>query len=205
MIHTIDQSSEAEGAMLRAMFEARKSVFVDLLKWDVPVLGGTWEIDQFDDEHASYIILADPSGRHLGSARLLKTDRPHILSSLFAELCEGPVPAGGDIREITRFCLDRHLSARERRQVRNQLVTALAEFGLANGVSRYTGVAEVGWFQQILAFGWRCMPLGLPKIIGNRMLAALTIHIDPETRGLLMEAGTYAGFHPEMNAAAHAA
>jgi len=44
--------------VLRAMFAARKAVFVDLLKWDVPVLGGAYEIDQFDDEHAAYLVLA---------------------------------------------------------------------------------------------------------------------------------------------------
>jgi acyl-homoserine lactone synthase len=44
---------------LRAMFEARKRVFVDLLKWDVPVLGGRFEVDQFDDEHAAYLVLSD--------------------------------------------------------------------------------------------------------------------------------------------------
>lgn len=30
-IHTLDHMSEAEGPLLRAMFEARKRVFVDLL------------------------------------------------------------------------------------------------------------------------------------------------------------------------------
>ncbi len=30
---------------LRVMFEARKRVFVDLLKWDVPVLEDAYEID----------------------------------------------------------------------------------------------------------------------------------------------------------------
>ena len=51
----------AERVALRAMFAARKRVFVDLLKWDVPVLAGRFEIDQFDDEHARYIILLDAS------------------------------------------------------------------------------------------------------------------------------------------------
>lgn len=35
--------SPASDAALRAMFAARKSVFVDLLKWDVPVLDGAYE------------------------------------------------------------------------------------------------------------------------------------------------------------------
>ena len=95
---------------LREMFEARKRVFVDLLKWDVPVLEGRFEIDQFDDEHAAYLI----------------------------------VPAEAEARDLQ----DR--------------VSALVGYALENGVETYTGVAEMGWLQQILAFGWRCRPLGLP-------------------------------------------
>ena len=79
---------------LRGMFEARKRVFVDLLKWNVPVLEGRYEVDQFDDEDAVYLIVPGEDGRHAGSARLLKTIRPHILDTLFPELCAAPVPRG---------------------------------------------------------------------------------------------------------------
>jgi acyl-homoserine lactone synthase len=116
---------------------------------------------------------------------LLPTTRPHILDSLYAELCEERPPQSPDIFEITRFCLDRRLSACERRQVRDLLVTALVDHALATGITAYCAIAEMGWFQQILAFGWRCMPLGLPRIIDGTMLAALRIEITPETPSLL--------------------
>lgn len=186
MLHVVQSAAHpASDAVLRSMFAARKSVFVDLLKWDVPVLDGRYEVDQFDDVHATYLILAEPDGTHLGSARLLPTTRPHILDSLYAELCEETPPQSPDIFEITRFCLDRRLSARERRQVRDTLVAALVDHALAAGITAYSAIAEIGWFQQILAFGWRCMPLGLPRIIDGRMLAALCIEITPETPSLL--------------------
>ena len=180
------QSREpAKEPLLRAMFEARKQVFVDLLKWDVPVLDGRYEIDQFDNEHAVYLIVADASGDHLGSARLLPTMRPHILDSLFPGLCAGEPPRSPDCFEITRFCLGRNQNARERLETRNRLVSALAQYALENGISVYTGVAELCWLQQILAFGWRCRPLGLPQAIGGRTLGALRIDIDAETPALL--------------------
>lgn len=198
MFHMIDHTSIAEGAVLRAMFEARKAVFVDLLKWDVPVLGGTWELDQFDDDDARYIVLTDAQGRHLGSTRLLKTTQPHILDTLFPDLCEEAVPSGPDVFEITRFCLDRNLRASERREVRNRLVTALAEHALDAGIRRYTGVAEMAWFQQILSFGWRCMPLGLPRMRDRTMLAAIEIQIDADTPRMLTEAGIWASLAAVM-------
>src|SRR3546814_703285 len=156
MLHTLQfGTGPTPDGVLRAMFAARKSVFVDLLKWDVPVLEGRYEIDQFDDEYARYLILADRGDGHLGSARLLPTMRPHILDSLYAGLCADAPPRGTSVFEITRFCLDRHLSTVERRAVRDTLVCALVDHALAHGIASYTAIAELGWFQQILAFGWR--------------------------------------------------
>ena len=186
MIVIGSQSREpAKEPLLRSMFEARKQVFVDLLKWDVSVLEGRYEVDQFDNEHAVYLIVADRSGDHLGSARLLPTIRPHILDSLFPNLCAGEPPRSSDCFEITRFCLGRNQNARERLETRNRLVSALAQYALKNGISVYTGVAELAWLQQILAFGWRCRPLGLPQVIGGRTLGALRIDIDATTPALL--------------------
>ena len=176
---------------LRGMFEARKRVFVDLLKWDVPVLEGRYELDQFDDEHAVYLVVRGAYGEHLASARLLETERPHILDTLFPDLCAVAVPRGAAVREITRFCLDRRLSAARRLAVRNMLVSALVDHALAQGITVYTGVAEFGWLQQILAFGWRCRPLGLPTVLDGRTLGALRIEISAETPALMMRTGVY--------------
>jgi acyl-homoserine lactone synthase len=176
-------------AVMRAMFAARKAVFVDLLRWGVPVLDGRFEVDQFDDAHAQYIILADTRGRHLGSARLLPTVRPHILDSFYPALCAAPPPRAADIYEVTRFCLDRSLNARERRAVRDTLVTALAEYALVSDITGYTAVAETGWLEQILGFGWRCRPLGAPAAIAGQTLGALSIEIDADTPRLLAQAG----------------
>ena len=191
MIHTIDRASENEGAVLRAMFEARKRVFVDLLKWDVPVLGGAWELDQFDDSDATYLVLTGHDSGHLASARLLRTTQPHILGFLFADLVDGEVPCGPRICEITRFCLDRSLRAADRRRARDQLVSALAGHALSCGIECYTGVAEIGWYRQIQHFGWRCRALGKPKIFGGALLTAIQIEIDDETPALLAATGVW--------------
>lgn len=182
--------------VIRGMFAARKSVFVDLLKWDVPVLADKYEVDQFDDDHAIYLILTDTHGGHLGSARLLPTTRPHILDDLYPFLCEDDVPTGPTTFEITRFCLDRCVRAAERRAVRNTLVRALVDHALAYGITNYTAVAEMGWFQQILAFGWRCLPLGLPREVEGATLVALDVAIDRDTPHLLEAAGICA--EPDM-------
>lgn len=182
---------------LRSMFEARKRVFVDLLKWDVPVLDDRYELDQFDDEHSVYLIVTDEQGDHAGSARLLETCRPHILDTLFPELCAKVPPRAPDILEITRFCLGRDQPADRRLETRNRLVCALVEFALSKGVTAYTGVAEMGWLQQILAFGWRCRPLGIPRTMDGRTLGALRIEITSDTPALLARNGIYSAATPD--------
>jgi len=178
-----------ESDVLRAMFAARKAVFVDLLGWDIPVLAERFEVDQFDDEHAIYLVVTDARGRHQASARLLPTTRPHILADLYASLCDGPVPRGHDVFEITRFCLDRGLDAAARRVARDQLILALVDHALAHEIRRYTAVAEGGWLTQILDFGWRASMLGTPRKVGNSRLGALLIEIEPHTRARLEAAG----------------
>ena len=184
-------AGQSTNSTLKAMFEDRKSVFVDLLKWDVPVLEDRFEIDQFDDNHATYLIVADETGDHLGSARLLPTTRAHILADLFPELCDAPPPRGPAVAEITRFCLSRRQNAESRRRTRNQLVSALAWYALEAGIRTYTGVAEIAWLQQILAFGWDCRPLGVPSRSASGMIGALAIEIGPETPGQLAVNGIW--------------
>lgn len=192
MLFTQDQKHAAGDAVMRAMFEARKRVFVDLLGWDLAVLADKYEVDQYDDAHASYLILADQAQRHLASARLLPTTRPHLLGEHFAELCDQAPPSGAGTWEITRFCLDRSLRAAERRRWRDALVTALASYALTHSITRYIGVAEQSWLEQILKFGWRARRLGEPRRIGTMLLGALEIEITPDTPALLTANGILA-------------
>ena len=194
MLSVIDHSNRAhEHQLLRAMFEARKRVFIDLLKWDLPVLADRFEIDHFDDPHATYLIVGDQDGGHLASARLLPTTRPALLDGLFPGLVNGIPPSGPDIFEITRFCLSPGIGARQRRTARDTLLVGLVDYALANGIRSYTGVAELDWFAQIRTFGWDCKALGEPGIYDGRALTSLRIEIDADTPASLKAAGIVSG------------
>jgi N-acyl-L-homoserine lactone synthetase len=176
---------------LRSMFAARKEVFVDLLKWDLPILEGRYEIDQFDTRDAEYLIVAASNDRHRASARLLPTDRPHLLDTVFPHLCTGPIPTGPSTREITRFCLDRHQRSAERREARNTLISALVDHALEQQIEAYTGVANLDWFEQVRNFGWDCSALGRPALGPSGWLTALHIRIDQDTPARLCAHGIY--------------
>jgi N-acyl-L-homoserine lactone synthetase len=187
------EGAQVPGAdpMFDAMYRDRKRVFVDLRGWDVPVIDGQFEMDQFDGPLTLYCIATNARGAHLGSIRLLNSEGPHLLGDIFPDLCEGGVPRGPDIWELTRGVLSPALSAQERRQVRNTVVTAVVEYALHRRIKAYTCIADSGWLSQILSLGWNCRPLGLPRKLQNTLTGALQIEITPETLDLLRETGTY--------------
>lgn len=191
---TIDETTAPqapEDAAFRAMFAARKRVFIDLLGWDLPILDGRYELDAFDSPDADYIILLGQDGRHRASARILPTEKPHLLGDLYPHLCEADVPRGATIREISRFCIDPEQDAAARRVARDELVSALADHALSHGITDYTAIAEQGWFEKIAAFGWDCEALGRPAGEGRTALRALRIRIDSGTIAALSRTGIY--------------
>ena len=192
MTDQLTRAQQAPGnAAMRAMFTARKRVFVDMLRWDLPVLEDMYEIDQFDTPDAEYLILLGDGGDHRASARLLPTTAPHLLGDLYPWLCDEAVPRGPSIWEISRFCIDPGQPASERRSARDELVSALADYALRHDISDYTGVAEWNWFQKIMRFGWSCRPLGHATDEGASKLVALHIRIDADTKAGLERAGTW--------------
>lgn len=169
--------------LLSTMWQDRKRVFVDALGWDVPVVDDVFEIDQFDDEHAVYLVVSDQSrSRHLASVRLLPTSRSHILGNIFPQLCAGPVPRGEDVWEITRLCMSPAISPlRQAMMLRRELALGLVEYALANGIRRFTQVHLASHLPQLLAVGWDCEPIGFPMEIHGQMLSASRIDITPAT------------------------
>ncbi|WP_257545246.1 acyl-homoserine-lactone synthase [Sphingopyxis sp. DBS4] len=182
MITQSTRAQDAPGnAALRAMFAARKQVFIDKLQWDLPALDGRFELDQFDTPDARYLILLDPDDlRHRASARLLPTTAPHLLGDIYSHLCADGAPSGEGVWEISRFCLDPGQTPTERRDARNQLVTALADYALRHGIGEYVGVAEAGWYHTISKFGWTCRTLGPVHRDSACRIVALSIAIDED-------------------------
>lgn len=177
--------------LIDGMHRDRKRIFVDLLKWDVPVVDDCHEIDQFDTSRAVYLVAGGSNDEHRGSIRLLPTDGDHILGSIFPSLCSGGVPRSRNIYEISRGCLSPRLRASERLEVRNALTTTAVEFALMHGIAGYTCIADSGWYSQILSLGWDCCPLGLLEEIGRVRTGALMIDVTANTLRQLQDAGTY--------------
>jgi N-acyl-L-homoserine lactone synthetase len=196
MIRVVDRTNRDKNQdALNAMHMDRKSVFVDQLKWKVPVVDGRYEMDEFDTPHAVYLIASNPeTGAHLGSVRLLPTTRRHLLGDVFATLVDGEIPRGPDVFEVTRLCTSPLLADWEAHYaVRTRLATALIEYALTMGITRYTMLTHMSYLPQLLAIGWDVEPLGLPKEIGGQMLGALQVNVHASTLQLFRQTFAISG------------
>jgi len=171
---------------LAEMFRERKKVFVDRLGWEIPVVGGEFEIDQFDTDEAVYLISTDAHGRQLGSCRLLPTTSPHLLGDVFPHLCEHGAPRGEDVWEITRMCTTA-AAGPVPKPFRQRITIAAVEYALLYGIKRFTLVTHAQFLSFILSTGVDCEPLGLPQQHGDQMIGALAMNITPETLARLRQ------------------
>ena len=185
----VDQSSRAhEHVVLRSMFAARKHIFVDLLQWDLPVLGDRFEVDDRDGPGATYLIVADEGGGHLASARLLQAQAAS-LRALSGDTGARPLGAPG-VAEVTHLCVSPDIELAERRRARNRLLHGLVEHALANRIRHFIGIAEEPSARRIERLGWACRRLGVVPAGCGRSAVAVAVDVDPTTPGRLVAAGT---------------
>jgi N-acyl-L-homoserine lactone synthetase len=192
MIHIVERHLKpANRRLLETMFADRKRLFVDLFGWDVPVVDDRFEIDQFDTADTVYIICADTEGTHEASIRLMPTTRPHMLGELFLHLCPQGVPVGPTTWESTRLCLPQRHGAARRRELRNQLISAMVDFALERGIERLTGVLPDAFRKEVLAMGWAAQPLGPAVRIDSGLVGAFAAQVGTDTPERLGWTGTY--------------
>ena len=170
------------GALMQ-MHHDRKRVFVDHLGWRLPAKGSWLEVDEFDNEYAVYLLArSSDDGSHQASLRLLPTTRPHMLATLFADLCAGPAPVAEDCWEISRLVTKPAPAAGTTvLRVHRLLALALLEFAACNRVSAYSLVIEASRVPALLSLGWSVMPLGLPALVDGQELQALQINVRPDS------------------------
>jgi N-acyl-L-homoserine lactone synthetase len=165
------------------MHHDRKRVFIDQLGWQLPTTGSWLEVDEFDNEYTAYLIACSAGDeRHLASVRLLPTTRPHMLSTIFAGLCDEGAPAGENVWEISRFTVAPiQLGRLEVLRLCQYLAVAHVEFALLNNIRRYTLVGEAHRLPILCAMGWKVTPLSLPTECEGKAIVAVQIAIEEDT------------------------
>ncbi|KQV31408.1 autoinducer synthase [Rhizobium sp. Root73] len=170
-----------------AMFQLRKRVFHDLLKWDVSVRGN-WEIDNYDDVNPLYVLsYSDETGKLRGSLRLLPTLGPNMLDDTFPILLgDNPQVRSASVWESSRFCIDPAISQdRGSNQVTiaaAELMCGVGELGLSSGLSHIVTVTDVFLERMFRRMGCPGERIGEPQRIGSVYAVAVAWEV---TAGLL--------------------
>jgi acyl-homoserine lactone synthase len=95
--------------------------------------------------------------------RLNPSMRPHLLSEVFADMCEGGAPRSETIYEYSRYLVERKGKTQKEFMKAWMLITqAVNEYCIENGIM------SVSWLARKRLYGlstylWKTRPLGLPK------------------------------------------
>ncbi|MGL1920830.1 MAG: GNAT family N-acetyltransferase [Hyphomicrobiales bacterium] len=149
MILTLSLEQLKENEFLyEQMFRLRTKIFHEKMGWDVKVNSDGLEIDEFDAGDVMYVVCLDKQMRLLGTARLLKTTSPTMLSTVFnCLISDGSTPNSPTIWESTRFAVDtENVSAIPNQKVNwvtGELLCGIYEFALENNVTEMVSVFDI--------------------------------------------------------------
>ncbi|HEX5506989.1 MAG TPA: acyl-homoserine-lactone synthase [Pseudolabrys sp.] len=189
MIHLVDAENIRDyRAEMDQAHCLRHQVFVEESKWEELRKPDGREIDQFDDGRALHMLYIR-DGAVLGYQRMLPTTRPHLLSDVLPDLCEGERPVGPEVWEWTRYCVSRPHRERGRAlsPIANSLLSGIVEWGLATGVSSIIIEMDPIWLLRLVQLYFRVTPLGLPRRYGPSDVVAVTAKFDSRTLARLRE------------------
>jgi|GEM_PF-281279 acyl homoserine lactone synthase len=183
-------ADELSVELFEKMAQYRHRVFVENLGWELQVENGR-ELDQFDHEQTIYVLALDEdTGDLTGVARLLPTNGPYLLGSVFPQLLNGlPPPNSSKVWELSRFAtVDFNNRATYSPTSARRLCSAAtvqflhAAIAIATkyGAERLITVSPLGIERLLRNTGVHAHRAGPPTIIGGHPIFACWIEIAPE-------------------------
>lgn len=104
MIEIIQAGQFGKTSSLIEMHRLRKVIFKDRMGWDVDVINGELEIDDYDLPESIYILSRDDQNRVVGVWRLLPSSSPSMIRNIWPEFLENfEMPVADDVWEVSRF------------------------------------------------------------------------------------------------------
>ena len=178
MVHIINIGNASLYAPeLDQAYQLRHRVFVEERGWECLRSANGRDIDQFDNGCAVHVLLIERD-QVVGYSRLLPTTKPHLLTDVYPQLAQRPIPRGEEVFEWSRYCI-----SREKRgdgiigNTGSQLLYDVMGYALMEGITRLTMQTDPIWITRFLDFGLSVEALGLPQDFGGELAVALSIGI----------------------------
>ena len=164
--------------LLERNFRLRHRIFVDMQGWEAIRRPDRRDVDAFDTEDATHLLLLD-GDELVGGSRFTPLDKPNLLQTVFPELVQGAFPASPSLgADWTRFYVrpDRR-EGRRRAPESAALFCAMMEYALLEGYCFITFVSTIYMLEHGVSMGWRITPLGAPALIDGKPTLAAWIEV----------------------------
>lgn len=170
--------SEAHLSLLEENYRLRHKIFAELQGWNALRRPDERDVDAFDNEDATHILLTD-GGELVGGSRVTPLDKPNLLQTVFNGLLHGTLPADPSLgADWTRFYVrpDRR-EGRRRAPESAALFCSMMEYALNEGFTFITFVSSLSMVEHGTSVGWRITPLGVPAMIDGKATVAAWIEV----------------------------
>jgi acyl-homoserine lactone synthase len=167
MIHAVSAvNMHLYARQIDQMFRMRHAFYVEGHGWSGLISQDGRETDEFDDEHAVYLMSIDPFGEVAASVRLNPTLGPTLLSK-FADYADEPPPKSESVWDVSRWiAAPQHRRSDNPRWPNNhqrELIVGILEFCQSRGLTHLSMLAELRLAQRIASYGWPLKYLGPPR------------------------------------------
>jgi acyl-homoserine lactone synthase len=185
MIHIISAANRhLYEDVLQDHFRIRHDIFVEERRWETLRKPDRRDVDGFDNEDTIY-LLALEGRRVVGGHRLYPTTKPSMMSEIFPHLANvRGCPSDPLVWEWSRYFI-----VRDRRDgnLNLQLMAAVQEFCLAEGIMKISAIMETWWLPRFHEAGFVVAPIGLPALVENAWTMAALIDISRDTLRAISE------------------
>lgn len=176
MIHVVNSKNRhLYREQLEEHFRIRYEIYVKQRKWMALDRPDGREVDQFDNDDATYLLMLE-NKRVVGGTRFVPTLKPHLTSEVFPFLpnIKG-VQRGHNIVEWTRIFL---IQEKRGAEYLKRICTGMLEYYLDEGYDAITVVMETWWIPRLLALRWDIEPLGIPQMYDGMEIVSALININ---------------------------
>jgi acyl-homoserine lactone synthase len=181
-VHLVRTGSDRNSQeLLERNFRLRHDIFVDRQGWEAIRRPDRRDVDAFDTDDATHLLLTD-DGELVGGSRFTPLDRPNLLQTHFSELVQQDLPASPSLgADWTRFYVrpDRR-EGRRRAPESAALFCAVMEYALSQGYCFITFVSTIYMLEHGVSVGWHITPLGDPVKVDGKPTVAAWIEVSEE-------------------------
>lgn len=173
--HSVKQRYQQE---LEQNFRLRHKVFAERQNWKELQKPDKRDIDQFDNKHATHMLVLE-NGSVVGGSRLNSLTGANLTVDLFSSLLERPFPdTPNNGADWTRFYVWPQSSVGSKRsEISAQIYCGMMEYAVLQGYTFLTFISTIYMLELLTAMGWNTAPLGMPQKIEGKPTVAGWIEV----------------------------